>query len=362
MELSINDRFVNRTVKYFNEFSFKLAYNSVGSTFQFVIDYDYTNPEHKEMDCVSHYHEATVTHLGQTLLTGVLVSQKFSVSKVKNLSSFFGYSSPGVLEDSSIPPESYPLQSNNLTLTQIANKLVRPLRPKLDIVIDDSVADRMNSSFDTSTASPTSKIKGYLADLAQQKNIIMSHNELGALVFTEAKTNMEPLIDFDLTKEVPIGFEFDFDFNGQAIHSHITVKKQASMTGGNAGDFTLRNPYVIGSVYRPLVLTQSSGTDNDTKLVAKRALANELRNLPLTIKMDRWDLDGVIVRPNNTITIYAPQLYIWKKTTFFIESIDFSGNNTEQTATLHCVLPECYTNEVPVSIFAGINIYAKDHV
>lgn len=362
MELSINDRFVNRTIKYFNEFSFNLVYNSVGSTFSFVFDFDYKNPEHKELACVSHYHVATVTHLGETLMTGQIINQGFSVKSTKQLAKFSGYSTPGVLDDSQIPPDSYPLQSNGLSLRQIADKVIRPIRPKLNIVVDDSVASRVNSAFDVSTASATTTMSAYLTDLAKQKNIIISHDELGNLLFTEAKTGLTPILDFDLTKGSIPGVEFDFDFNGQQIHSHITVKKQASITGGNAGDYTIRNPYVVGSVYRPKVVIQSSGTDNDTELVARRELANELRNLPLTIKLDRWDIDGVVIRPNNTITIYAPQLYIWKKTTFFIESINFSGNNEEQTAVLNCVLPECYTNEIPTSIYAGINIYAKDHV
>ncbi len=353
LSLKINDRFVNRTVDFFNEFRVNLKHNSVGSTFAFNFLFDTNNPEHKELACVSHFHEVQMFTGDNLVMTGVITNNGFKAGPSKTVSSFGGYSKPGVLDDCNIPPSLYPLQFDGLSLEQIARKLIRPFN--LDMVIDSSVQSRMSKSFKTSTASSSSSIKDYLSELAVQKNIILSHDTQGRLLFTESKTKQKPILDFDLTKPTPAGMTFEFNYNGQGMHSHITVMKQASIDGGNAGEETIRNPYVVGSYFRPRVTSQTSGDDIDTTLAAKRVLANELRNITLTITTNNWLVDGVLMLPNNLISIYAPELFVYRKVNFFIESINFEGNNQSQVATINCVLPEVYNNETPISIYKGIN-------
>jgi len=353
LRLKINDRFINRTVNFFNEVRINLKYNSVGSTFAFQFLFDPNNPEHKELACVSHYHEVQL-FLGDILLmTGNIVSNNFKAGPTITMTSFGGYSKPGVLDDCNIPVSLYPLQFDGLSLENIARKLIRPF--KLDMVIDSAVNARMSKSFDTSTASSRSTVKDYLSSLASQKNIVLSHDNIGNLLFTESKTKQKSIIDFDLTKATPAGMTFEFPFSGQGMHSHITVMKQASIDGGNPGEETIRNPYVIGSYFRPKVISQSSGDDNDTILAAKRALSNELRNMPLTITTNNWLVDGKLLVPNNIITIIAPSLFIYTKTRFFIESVNFEANEGTKLATINCVLPEVYNEETPISIYKGIN-------
>ncbi len=356
MILRINDRFTNRKIEFFNNFTLSLKHDSCGSEFSFSYVFDPNNPAHKELACIAHYHECTVEHNGELLLTGFAVSQGFKNESTVQLATTGGYSLPGVLDDCQIPPSLYPLQSDGLSLKQIAEKLIKPF--ELKMVIDPLVADRMNKVFKTSTASETQTIKSYLTDLATQKNIIISHTEKGELLFTESKTNQKPILKFDDTNRIP-GTEVDLVFDGQMMHSHITVVKQAGIDGGNAGEHTIRNPYVF-TVYRPKVVTQTSGDDIDTELFARMELANELRGLKLTIETDRWEVDGKILKPNNIITVISPRNYLFKESKWFIESIDFVGDNEKTTATLHCVLPEVYTKEMPVYLFKGINIHAQN--
>lgn len=359
MELYITDRFKNRKIEFFNDFQINLVYNSIASTFSFQFYFDPFNEAHKELACVSHFHEAELWHNGELILTGFILSQAFEVAEVKKMASFSGYSKTGVLEDCEIPPSLYPLQSNNSSLKDISLKLLRPFKLKLEI--DSGVADRVNKSFKNSTASDSQKIKDYLHQMAKQKNIVLTHNAKGELLMTEAKTKGKPVLDFDLSKGSIPGTNFKFTYNGQGMHSHIHMQGQASSTGGNAIDGSIKNPYVL-IVYRPTTKSQTSGDDNDTDLALRRELSNELKNLTLTITTDRWEIDGKIIKPNNTITILAPELYIYVKTTFFIESINFTGNQESTTAVLNCVLPEVYTNEIPKSIYAGINLTPKPHI
>lgn len=346
MNLKINHRLGVTDVKYFNNFSLNLKYDSMASTFAFDFYFDPKNREHAEMACVSHFHEAIVEHNGETLVTGYILSQIFKSAAKKQLAQFGGYSLPGVFEDCEIPTTLYPLQADGLSLKQIAQKLIQPF--KLKMVVDPSVESKMNSVIKKTTASESQNIKSYLTELAAQRDIVITHDEQGRIVFTKAKTDLKPL--FHIEQGVVLGTEISLSFNGQQIHSHITVQKQASSEGGNAGEYTIANPY-CPIVYRPKVTSQTSGDDVTIEETAKNALAAELKNIVLTITTDRWEVDGKIIKPNNIITVTNPEIFIYKKTEWFIESISFTGDTKKTTAVLTCVLPEVYNGKTPKNIF-----------
>jgi len=349
MNLKINDRIHVRDIKFFNNFSFELKFDSVASMFSFAFYFDENNPEQKELACVSHFHEAIVEHNGKKLLTGYILSEGFSRTSVKNLVQFAGYSKPGVLEDCEIPPSLYPLQSDNLCLREIAQKLLAPF--KLQMVIDPSVSSKMEIKYATTTAKESQSIKSYLTELATQRDIVISHDESGRLLFTKAKANVKPIAHFESGL---MGDKMSLSFGGQGLHSEITVIKQADSDGGNAGQYTVRNPYVP-IVYRPKVIVQSSGDDNSTQEVAKNALAAELKNIVLKITTFKWEIEGEIIKPNNIISVLAPELYIYKKTNFFIESVSYSGDSEKMVAELTCVLPQVYNGETPKNIFVDVH-------
>lgn len=347
MNLKINHRTGVSNITYFNDFSLKLQYDSVASTFGFSFYYDPLNKQHAEMACVSHFHDVLVEHNGERLLTGRLLNQSFSLDPSKDLTHFGGYSLAGVIEDCEIPPSLYPLQSDGMTLSEIAKRITDKFG--LRMIIDPTVAEKMNKAIPVTTAKETQSIKSYLTELCVQRGIIMSHDASGNMLFTRAKTGGSPI--FHVEKGL-IATNISLSFNGQGIHSHITVQKQASSDGGNAGEYTIENPY-CSIVYRPTVITQNSGDDNTIEDAAKLALAAELRNIVLTVETDRWEVNGKLLRPNNLITVYCPDVFLYKKTTWFIQAVEFKGDEKSNTATLTCVLPECYNSAIPKNIFVN---------
>ena len=50
-------------------------------------------------------------------------------------------------------------------------------------------------------------------------------------------------------------------------------------------------------------------------------------------------MDNKILKPNNIITVTNPEIYLFKKSNWFIESIDYKGDQNINTAVLNCVLP-----------------------
>lgn len=379
MELVINDRIRNRKVSLFNSFNISLKYNAVASTFALDFYFDPDNIEQKEMACVGHFHLCKLSHNGELLMTAQILSEAFTSSgnPPRTLVPISGYSLPGVLEDCQVPtnaaidaaiavgnlkppktspaaPYCYPIQDEGLTLRQIAKKYIAPFN--LEMVVDSSVEAEMDQVIPETDIKPKDTIKHYLTELATQKNVNLTHDEQGRLVFTRIKTKLQSVLDFDVPKGGLPGVRMNMAFDGQQMHSQITVVKQAGVEDENAGEATVTNPFVP-FVFRPKTIIQSSGNDIDTELAAKNALADELKNLKFKIAIDRWDVNSKLIKPANVITVKNPEIYLYKKTTLFIESIDYTGNQKEMTAVLNCCLPEVYNGQTPAYLFKGINLH-----
>jgi prophage tail gpP-like protein len=336
----------------FNEVNVELKYDSVASTFSFQYRYDGTDPLLKLLNTPASYADCTIEYVNpetgekELLITGTVLNHGFDDTPAAGLNGISGYSKTGVLEDCNIPVSLYPLQSDGKSLKQIIEKLIKPFG--ISLVISDDVSARANSAIEVSTAEPSDTIKGYLAKIANQKNILLSHDSAGNLLLTKSRPNATPKYNFG--RQIPIT-SASLTFDGQQMHSEITVIKQASSDGGNAGQATVKNPYV--KKFRPSVKIQTSGDDNSTTFAAKSALANELRAISLNINVDTWtDNNGLLWRPNTVITIENSELMLNNPTRFFIESVQFMGNESQQIATLKCVVPEVHNSETPKNIFA----------
>lgn len=350
MEIRILDRIDKnphgQKISRFNKFKVSLKYDTVASPFYFEWVFDPDDDKAINLAHVSHFHIVEVHHGGEQLLKGYILSESFTDKSVATTNVLAGYSLPGVIEDCQIPPD-ISSQFDGMTFRQIVSKVLEKFA--FSFSVDSSVSALMDSVFPVTQVSEGDTIKKYLTDLASQKNINITHDRYGNLLFTRVKADLKPIYYFK--RGVP-GVEMSLVFNGQAMHSHITVRKQAGIDGGNAGEFTVRNPYVP-YVYRPTVIKQDSGDDIDTEQAAKNALAEELKNIKLVIKISRWDNigSGKIFRPNNVISVLNREVFIYEKTDFFIEAVDLEGDEKQMTATLTCVLVEVYNGKTPVNIF-----------
>lgn len=344
MKLQIN----NKQIDFFNKIKLTLKYASVGSTFSFSTYFDPLNTKQRNLFKPYTYQTVKISDdNNDRLLTGTILSNGFNDSSIKNLVSLGGYSLPGVLEDCRIPIELYPLQSDGKTLKEITQALLKPFN--LNLVISRSVADAANEVYETITANQKQSIKAYLDELASQKNIIISHTDGGSLLFTRAKTNINPVARFvgGMTN-VQMGLSTD----GQGMHSEITLLNQIGLDDDNAGEESIRNPFV--SKFRPTTKEQTSGNDIDTAQAVRNALASELKNIVLTIETDRWTWDDEgkeIMKPNNIITVHNHDIHLYRFTRFFVEQVTLSGDNEKETAILKCVIPEVYNSEIPQNIF-----------
>jgi prophage tail gpP-like protein len=360
---------VIRTVKYWNSFAMNLKYDAIGDTFSFSFYFDPNNPEHAEIACVSHYHECSIYYDDELLINGYMLSQAFKDTPKPELVHIGGYSKSGVFADCDIPTSMYPLESNGLSFRQIAQRIlnnfnthIRSKANQFKLIIADiaqidagsAIAKKVDKNITKSTAKESQNIQSYLTGLATQKNLVLSHNPAGNLLITEANTESEPIFDFDKEKGMVGIMEMDLNFNGQPMHSHITVIMQASQDGGNAGEYTIRNPFVpVAAVFRPKVIVLSSGDDVTIQEAAENELRKEIKNIVLKITLDRGMLNGKFIRPNNTCKVKNRNIFLYKSVKWFIESVDFTADADSEKSILTCVPTYVYSKETITNFFVN---------
>lgn len=351
MELKVKNKNGVLTVKNFNNFSVTLKYDSIGSTFSFNVLFDEKNKAQAEFLSACQFNDCTIEHNGKLLITGTLLAHSFKRAAQKELVQIAGYSKPGVFEDCEIPTSLYPLQTDGLTLKQIIERLIKPFDIKLVVkdnvngdILKETVTQKADKAIKKTTASESQNIKSYMTELTKQRHIILTHDNKGNLVLTEARTDLEPIFHI---QDGIIGTEINVSISGQSMHSEITVIKQADSDGGNSAQYTIKNPYCT-TKFRPKVVKIDSGDDLTIEQAAINALAEELKeSVKLVITTDRWEVKENMILPNNVITVLSPSNWIYETTTFFIEEVTLTGDEKKTTAVLTCVLPEVYNGKSP---------------
>ena len=344
MQLLIN----GTTYNNFSRFELNLAFDTIASTFSVDVYFNPNLSAHRSLMRPLSDQEVLINYNGRRLLTGTAVNISFKQESTKQLAKLGGYSLPGVLENAyvQVPNEGCDLQFNNLSLEDITDTLIRPYG--LSFGTQTPVADEAKKLYSQTEMKATQSIKEYLSQLASQRGIILSHDVSGNLIYTRPiVSNQVPVARFDGT--VP-GVSMTATYNSQNMHSEITVLGQADINGGDAGQATVTNALI--SQYKSKVVEQNSGSDTDTMQAAKMIRADELKNLKLTIEIDRWEYDGILFEPNQIIEVRNPEVYLFNPVKWFITNVNFRQDAQQRTCTLTCVLPQCYSLKDPVNIFA----------
>ncbi len=366
-----------RTITRFTNFTMNRVFNSFASTFSFDFYFDPRDKELAEIVCVSHMHECSIYYNNRLELTGYILSQTFDDPGKPELVTISGYAKPGVLNDCDVPFSLYPLETDGLTFRQIIQKIIPPFH--IGLVIDPKAAgsnvafksvtskgkeveDKLDEDVGKTASESSQNVASYLSELAKQRNIVISHNGQGNLHITTPNTAGRPIMNFDFTqnengelantdlsnavKKIP-GTKASLVFNGQLLHTDITVVQQADdEEGTNAAQGYIRNPLIpikASVLYRPRVVIISSGDQFTVDEVARYELGREIRDaVILKISMSKIDIDELMIQPNNTITVKDPSVFLYNKSTWFIQSIDFDIQPSSETCVLNCVLPFAY--------------------
>lgn len=388
------------TISNFENVNVTLMYNSVVSTFQFDVYFNPYDPTHRAIFLPFSYQECeVVTNNGERIIKGYLYSPKFTSSSVKQLTPITGCSLAGTLrdcnyflDDAGTPIYAPQMQFTGKSLADITDTITQALG--LPLAIDNNVLEDARKTYDhdIDVASDT-PVLAYLSQLCSERNIILSHTQSGAVLLTRA-VDAQPVFDF--SGKSP-DYMVELSCNGQEMHSTITILEQG------AAQTSINNPYVIprnqpqynnndrqetldqqthkhpevshknsfvmatdrkrlliGPAYRPTAVIKRTGSDS--AITANAELAKELKAIILTITIKGWQLPKtnangqttyVLFRPNTYITVKDPDLYLFQRTKFFIESAVYNATPKGETCVLTCVVPEVYNGKPPINIFTN---------
>jgi prophage tail gpP-like protein len=281
------------------------------------------------------------------LLTGTIINNKKKATPNGVDLAISGYSLPGILEDCPNVPDTS-TTSKELTLKEHAENLLKPFGIKL--VIDEIVKAKCNEAYSLTTTKNDESISKHLSSLCTLKNIVITSDAEGNLVFTQIEKERKPRANFSIGDANVISIELDCQ--GQAMHSEIKLngatglyedKKTDTEKTGESGVIT--NPLV--AIYKPNVINQ--GTEiNSIADASKAALANELKAITLTIEVRDWKVvESELLLPGDLITVTSPQIGLYEKTVFLIRSLSLKQESKVKASTLVCVIPETMTGEQP---------------
>lgn len=330
-----------RLFEHFNEVGMSTSLDSMASTFYIKARFNPDNEFHREVFRPLAFNSVEFFDNDQKLLfTGVTLNSSLSSTKSRALQELSGYSKSGILENSTIPRSSYPLEKNNVSLRDISSQLLGEFG--LSFTVSSLVEQDMSLQYSTAVAEPDESIKSFINKLAVQRNIIIGHNEKGDLVFFRVNPNATPKMFINPENCLTM----NFSVSGQDMYSEITVLRQPSKD----------NPTLkpIDSSINPLVSTKkvltkilSSGTETDTKKAADNILAKQLKNLRFTCTFEKI----VDLNPGDVVEVQNPEIQLYNRTKLIVSAKSTIKNTTSETSTIELVLPEVFTGQTPVNIY-----------
>jgi len=337
-----------RILEKFSNVDITLALDTVASVFSVEGYLDLNDPKSVALFKPFSYSDVIVemvddeTGAIERLITGIALNPGLSVQKEITLTKLSGYSKTGVFEDVSIPPELYPLQTDGIGLGEIAKKICDYFKIELDIF--PNAREDAAKPLTKAKAKIGEKVKPYLSNIAQARNITVAHDNFGRLLLYKVLAQIPPKVKINENDQ---SIKISTSPNGQGVHSDITVIKQASTGDANAGQATVTSPFVPKGIKRPLVVPMSHGENIDVKKYAENIACREAKAFPITIKKQGWTIEGETLRSGFYIELTAPSIFI-EATKLVIQTINFKQDpQNGKSMTLVCVLPCVYTGVLP---------------
>lgn len=272
--------------------------------------------------------------------TGMIVNVDPPLKPDERRVTVTGYSRPAVYTDVTAPVGSK-LEFLGLTLRQIAEQIGVPFGVLVEVIGDDT-----GTPFKKVRLDIDKKIQEFFADLAKQRNLVISDTWDGRQLFWRAIDPGRPRARFEegkapLTKVTP-------KFSPQDYYSDVTGYGKRKR-GYGPGKWTAHNNW-LDTKRRPLTFKLEDSERADVPEATLARLGRMFANMASwTIEdLPGWrDQYGEIWEPNTTITLKAPSAMIYRETELLIRDVELNQNSQTESATLEVVLPGSFNGKVP---------------
>lgn len=314
-------------------------------SFSFSAPFDFDNKDMVNAFKPFVYKSCALYFDGKMVFNGTLMTSAPSVSADGIEINIQGYPVCGLAGECSLPESLYPPAYEDMTLDAIASDAAGGLGISIEIKGD------VGGPFKDPAYEVGENVLDFLTKLAQQRGLIITNNEQGALLFW---TN--PVEGSCATfKEDDIRFiKCEPAFNSQEFYSHITgFSKVNEDKGIDPVKYTFVNPYLakVGA-FRPYVyfVDDSEQGDVEKAVMAKAAaMMNGAVKYSLSVT-GVVDKDGNIFKKGCCVNVKAPSALINSETKLQANSIVISRDDTNgDMTTFNLVMPGLRTGDIPSS-------------
>lgn len=286
------------------------------------------------------YKPVAIYYGQELILTGVLLADETTLEPDEKSISIIGYSKPGILNDCHMPISSFPLEFNNQTLQPIAVKLCKPFGI-IPIFLTAPGNPFIKVSLDIEN-----DVFGFLADLAEQREILLSNNEKGELIFF--KPQSKNVVASFKQGELPL-ISCSPSFDPQSFYSHLTGVTQVTEVE-KSESYTYENKYLINKgIMRPYNFiaedVKNSGIKKATLSMAGR-MFGESASYELVVQGHR-DKNRNLYKKNTLVSLLCPGSMVYRETNFLVKSLTMSRTDSGDTSIFELVLPGSYSGEIP---------------
>lgn len=311
-------------------------------TVEFGAPFDADAPDFKETFRPFSFKPVAITVGGSPLFTGTMVGVTPVVGNTQKVISVSGYSLPGVLNDCTPPASAFPLEFNDQGLREIAAAIASPFGVSVEFKADQGAI------FERVACEPGKKALSFLADLAKQRNLIMSSSSRGAVVFWQSVSSGRPVARLQ-QGSAPVLSVTPF-FSPQEYYSHITGIEPV-IVGLEGSQFTVKNPRLQG-VTRPITFKAQDTLNADVKGAVEAKAGRMFGNMAsYSVRVGTWrDPNGSLWEPNTTVKLLAPEAMVYNEYEFVIRSVEFSRERAVETAILNLVIPGSFSGQTPEAL------------
>lgn len=309
------------------------------SCVRFTTPFDPARREIRETFRPFSYRSLKVKVGGALIFGGTMVDVAPSVDANASVLEVSGYALPGVLQDCCAPGDRVPHEYRNLTLHAIAQQLcgLFGLRMKVECP--------PGKRFDKVKLTEETEIFGFLAELARQRNQVISNTKDGALLFQQSVDPGDPVAVL-VEGEAPVSRVVS-QFSPQQCFSELTGFA-ATRRGRRGGKHTVRNPWFNG--FRPLSFRCEDTATADVPEATRARLGRMFGNMASWTLEDlpTWrDPGGQIWAPNTTVKLTAPGAMIYRRTELLVRTVELEQTATKEWAVLGLMLPGAFSGKAP---------------
>lgn len=313
-------------------------------SFSFSAPFDYAAPGFRDLFVPFTYKDILIYVGSDLVLKGIIISILPNLNFRSSTITVTGYSLPGVLNDCNMPYKSDVasggrLEFLNVNILDIAKALSKPFGLSVNASVN------VGAVFPTVKIKPTQKIYNFLSDLAKKRNLILSNNINGELIFLQSGETGIPVADLEVGKGVVT--DISAAFNEQEYYSHITGLTFVD-TDIPGGQYTEKNPFLLNRI-RPITFTAKDTDTANIKTTVNAKTGRMFANmLTYSVSVASWiDTNRKLWEPNTTISLLAPQVFVYNKYDFIVRSVEFTKDARSESAIIELIPPGGFSGKIP---------------